>query len=182
MLARMLRYLIDPSAIPLLIPPATDHDLFTLALHNHVLAFDHADSLPRSIMASLARLTTGAGFSICGRNVFDAPEPFPVGRPIIITVPSTQRVTLDNAIRIELAAIDPARMCTETRLAQKHLAAAPAILGTLCAAVTAALSNTAVPLPRQFPDSPTSISGPPPQPPSSDSPPHRSTAPWPRTP
>src|SRR5205807_9420678 len=44
MLARMLRYLIDPSAIPLLGLPANDRDLFSVALHNHVLAFDHAGS------------------------------------------------------------------------------------------------------------------------------------------
>jgi len=126
MLARMLRYLIDPSAIPFLIPPATEHDLFTLALHNHILAFDRAGSLRRPILDSLARVAAGAG----------------LGRPIIVTVPSNQRAAIDNAIRIDLAPIDPAKACTEANLAQKYLVAAPAILGTLCAAVTAALSNT----------------------------------------
>jgi hypothetical protein len=142
MLARMLRHLVDPSAIPLQIPPGNEHDLFTMALHNHILAFDEAGSLPRSIMDSLARVATGAGLGICGPNIFDAPEPFPLGRPIIMTMPSDRRVAINNSIRIELTAMDPAKVLTETKLAQKHIAATPAILGTLCTAVTAALSNT----------------------------------------
>ena len=142
MLARMLRHLIDPNAIPLLIPPSSDRDLFNMALHNHVLAFDEAGSLPRSIMDSLSRLATGAGFGVCARNIFDAPEPFPMGRPIIFTVPANHRATINNAIRVELTAIEPENVRTETNLAQRHVEAAPAILGALCAAVAAALSNT----------------------------------------
>jgi hypothetical protein len=143
MLARMLRHLVDPSSTSLLMPPLTERDLFTLALHHHILAFDHARALPARIIDSLARISTGAGLGLCRRNIFDAPEPLPLGRPILMTVPADRRIAIGNALRIELAPIDAPRVSTETCLAQKLQAAAPAILGTLCAAVTAALSNTA---------------------------------------
>jgi hypothetical protein len=142
MLARMLRHLIDPSATPLLEPPTTEPRLFTMALHNHVLAFDDVDGLPRAIARAIARLAGGTGLAICGRNMFDEPQPLPLARPIITTTTAGLPACFStNQIRVQLNAIDSENVQTETAHAQKHRAAAPAILGTLCAAVTAALSN-----------------------------------------
>lgn len=145
-LARILRHLIDPNGMSVLTPPANDRELFHLGLHNYILPFDHVSSLPRSVSDSLARLAGGAGMGICGNNVLDAPEPLPLSRPIIVTASSGRGSSLlnafsNNCIHVELAAIKPENMRTESELAQMHHAAVPAILGTLCAGITAALCN-----------------------------------------
>ena len=142
-LATTLRSLIDPSTAPLLAPPATEHDLLTLALHNHVLAFDHVSFLPRRIGESVARLATGTGIGICGRNIFDAPQPLPLARPVIVTAPTDRRAFTQNAIHVELEAIESAGILTEKNFAKQLQAAGPGILGTLCAAVASALANIA---------------------------------------
>ena len=49
----------------------------------------------------------------------------------------------ENAIRVELDSIAPASLRTESAIAKQLQLAAPSILGTLGAAVTAALANTA---------------------------------------
>ncbi len=142
-LARSLRALLDPSAAPLLSPPATEHDLFALALHNRVLAFDQVTSLPRPIADSLARVSSGAGLGICKRNMFDHPQPLFLERPIVIAATTPHPSFTRNAIHIPLEALTPARMRTESSLANALEAAAPAILGGLCAAVSCALANLA---------------------------------------
>jgi putative DNA primase/helicase len=41
LLARILRSIVDPSNPSLLTPPTSERDLFNMALHNHILAFDN---------------------------------------------------------------------------------------------------------------------------------------------
>jgi energy-coupling factor transporter ATP-binding protein EcfA2 len=142
-IARTLRNLIDPSATPLLIPPGSQHDLLTLALHNHVLAFDNVSSLPRRIGDSLASVATGGGLGICGQNIFDEPQPLALARPVIVTTPDDYRAFTENAIRVELDSIAPANLRTESAIERQLQLAAPSILGTLCAAVASALANAA---------------------------------------
>ena len=142
-IARTLRNLVDPSVTPLLMPPQSEHELLALALHNHVLAFDNISSLSRRIGDSLARVATGGGLGICGNTIFDAPQPLALARPVIVTVPDDHRAFTQNAIRVELDSISPVNLRTENSIAKQLQLAAPHILGTLCAAVTSALANSA---------------------------------------
>jgi hypothetical protein len=105
-----------------------------LALHNRVLAFDHITHMPRRINDPLARISTGIGYAICSRNIFDEPEYHHLGRPIILTASAPHRAFTSNSIHIRLDALKPAYNLTN---------AAPQILGSLCAAVSTALSNLA---------------------------------------
>ncbi len=137
-LARILRTLIDPSAIPLLSPPGTERDLFTLALHTRVLAFDNINFLSRTMTDALARIATGTGVAIVSRNEFDDPQPLALERPIIITAKTPPAFTNLN---IHLDARSPATLRTENVLAEQVEAAAPAILGSLCAAISQSLAT-----------------------------------------
>ncbi len=139
-LARILQSLIDPSAIPLLSPPASQRDLFTLALHTRVLAFDNLNFLVRTMAESLTRIAAGTGIAIMSRNEFDDPLPLALERPIIITAKKAPTLG-SNAIELHLGARKPGTLRTENVLAEQIEAAAPAILGSLCAAISQSLST-----------------------------------------
>jgi hypothetical protein len=139
-LARILRTLIDPSAIPLLSPPAAERDLFTLALHTRVLAFDNVNFLSRTMTDALARIAAGTGIAIVSHNEFDDPQPLALERPIIITG-RRPPAFIDSTLNINLDARKPATLRTENVLAEQIEAAAPAILGSLCAAISESLST-----------------------------------------
>ena len=147
MLLHMLRFLIDPCIVPVQEPPATDRILFSQALHNHVVAYDEAQPLSQSVIDSLMRLASGTGIGVEG----DSCEPLSLGRPVLMTAPSLGEAWMENAICIELPARKEERAYSQTTLAQKYREIAPAILGTLCDAVTSALSSAAVTLPPPIP-------------------------------
>lgn len=143
-LALMLRYLIDPSGMAFSVPPANERYLFNLELHNHVLSFDNAAGLPPPMVESIARVATGASFSVFRRDISDVSEQLPLARPMILTSNTTDPLTSfsDVAMRIDLAGRKAEDVLTQASLAEQYQDAAPQILGTLCAAATAALSNT----------------------------------------
>ena len=140
-LAYILRTLIDPSPTPLLSAPSKDRELFALALHNRVLAFDRVNSMPLAVLDCIARLAKGTGIGICSRNIFDRPDTLTVERPIILTASAPDRRFTSNAIHIALPAMKLENMRLQRSLAQRFEAAAPLILGTLCNAVSSALAN-----------------------------------------
>jgi hypothetical protein len=164
MTARILRSLIDPAAAPLNTLPRTEHELFVLAFHNRILAFDHVPSLTNHLSVAFARLATGTAFSLQSQNPLDAPLPLAVARPVILTVPSTETAaahwsrnhTLSSlAITAQFDAIQPARRRSHHDIADDYAVASPKILAALCTAVSTALGNvaeTTVPSPSRFVD------------------------------
>lgn len=141
--ARILRSFIDPSATPLLSPPASPRALFSIALHNRVLAFDHVNALPRNIADSIARLAMGAGIAVCGRSIIDAPESFALERPVIMTARRKPRSLTAMAIDVGLETLGLENERTSAAVAQAVELAAPSILGALCDAASQALGNLA---------------------------------------
>ncbi len=144
MLARILRSLIDPSATPLLSPPRNERDLFTLALHNRILAFDNVNFVRPTMADALARIATGTGVAIMSRNIFDEPQSLALERPIVITAKAPPPFR-SNTLNIHLEARHQASIRTERAIAEQIEAAAPAILGSLCIAISETLSGIATP-------------------------------------
>jgi energy-coupling factor transporter ATP-binding protein EcfA2 len=142
-LARAIRSLVDPSTTPLLPPPKTERDLFNMALHNRVLAFDNLTGIARHLKDAIARLATGTGLAICGRNMFDEPHMLPLARPIVVTAPRTHSDFTTNAMHIHLDVLAPTAARPEIFSERSLEAATPAILGSLCAAVKLALAKLA---------------------------------------
>ena len=60
--SRLLRALIDPSAIPLRAQPQSERDLIVAARNNWLLAYDNLSRLSGSLSDALCRLATGGGF------------------------------------------------------------------------------------------------------------------------
>jgi hypothetical protein len=146
MLARMLRTLIDPASSSVCRHPRSPRDLLRLAWNNYVLVFDHVTRFPGDIADSLCRLSSGAGFAF---------DEFPDGsdalvslqRPILVTAPSAAsghfHQLRNRAIVVDLPAIAPQARRTEADLLDEFFHSHPAILGRLCTALSAAISNTA---------------------------------------
>jgi hypothetical protein len=142
--ARMLRALIDPSTAPLRHLPSSYAELFSMACHNWVLAFDHVAEIPAPVSDALCRLSTGGDFSL--KESYDRREPFPVElqRPVVMTVSTTWTARPDLAQRAlftSLPPISPERRRTEADLWRDFESARPRLLGILCAAVSTALGR-----------------------------------------
>jgi hypothetical protein len=99
--------------------------------------------MPRRLNDPLARLATGTGLAICSRNIFDEPQLLPLARPIIVTAPDAHRAFTTNAFHVRLDAMKFPAARTEQTFVRNLQDSAPAILGSLCAAVSAALLNIA---------------------------------------
>src|SRR5439155_10429976 len=123
------------STTPLLPLPKTERDLFNTAMHNRILAFDNLTGIARHLKDAIARLATGTGLAICGRNMFDEPHMLPLARPILLTAPRTHRDFTTNAMHVHLDALAPTAARTELISEQSLAAAVPEIFGSLCAAV-----------------------------------------------
>ena len=136
-LARKLRTLIDPATSTFSPLPRTERDLMRHAWNNYVVAFDHVNRLPAKVASALCRLSSGALFD------FDS-TPIRLQRPIILTVPDDDHVLrhiANHAITIDLPPIEPAQRRTERDLLQEFEAQRPALLGSLCTAVSLAMDN-----------------------------------------
>ena len=136
-LARKVRNLIDPAPCAFSPLPRTERDLMRHAWNNYVVAFDHVTRLPAKVATALCRLSSGALFD------FDS-IPIRLQRPIILTVPDDDHVLrhiANHAITINLPPIKPAQRRTERDLLQEFEAQRPALLGSLCTAVSRAMGN-----------------------------------------
>jgi len=139
-LARTLRNIIDPAAA--LSPiPRTVRQLHAHALRHYVLVFDHINSLPKEISASVSRLTAGTAIATPARSIVDDPKPIPIARPVIITAPDLHGSFPANSIHIRLDAIAPENLRDEASIQQQAAESAPALLGALCSALSAKLAQ-----------------------------------------
>ncbi|HYW48294.1 MAG TPA: hypothetical protein VE959_35850, partial [Bryobacteraceae bacterium] len=136
--ARMLRSLIDPSAVPFLPLPASETRLHELAFDHYILAFDHLSTMPRRLSDMLARLSSGA-------SCFWHDTPRHLQRPILLTVPGHAAWTPspDLASRILVAhfsELPQDRRLPESAMQEKFRAAHAPVLAALCDAVSQALT------------------------------------------
>jgi hypothetical protein len=141
--ARVLRSLVDPSASPLTSVPLTVSDLLAVARQNWVLAFDHISTLAPRIPDALCRLSTGFGSALRETPRFE-PEPLLqyYRRPVIFTATShlsPPPELSERALIVRLPSIPPAKRRPESELLDVLGQSLPAILGSLCSAVSTAL-------------------------------------------
>jgi len=143
--ARILRSLLDPSFAPLSPIPATVRDLYNLARHNWILAFDHVSTLSPPLTDALCRLSSGLGAAV---HETSRPTHQPLvqyyKRPAILTV--TERWSCspglaERAFTVTFPPLAPACRSTEMALLSAFDQAWPGILGALCDAVSTALAR-----------------------------------------
>jgi hypothetical protein len=142
--AKILQYLIDPSAVPLRTAPRDERDLLIAARHAHVLVFDNLSGLQPWLSDALCRLATGGGFAT--RELYsDAEETIlHAQRPVIlngIDDLATRQDLIDRAIVLTLPTIPETARRQERELWEHVTATRPAILEALLTASQTALAN-----------------------------------------
>ncbi|WP_296591848.1 DUF6371 domain-containing protein [Roseibium sp.] len=140
-MARMLRTLVDPSAVPALALPKDERDLFVQAMSGHALSFDNVSKVDAWFSDAVCRLSTGSGFLT--RKLHSDSEPFwfQGSRPVLLNgIPSlTDRADLaERALTVRLLRIDETTRLSEDEFWQEWDKALPGVLGALLDAVSAA--------------------------------------------
>lgn len=141
-MARLLRSIVDPSAVSALALPRDERDLFTMAMSGHVLSFDNVSKIDAWFSDAVCRLATGAGFLTRKLHSDSDPFWFHGSRPCILNgIPSlTDRADLaERALTVRLLRIDETTRQSEDDWWQEWEAAQPRILGALLDAVAAAV-------------------------------------------
>jgi hypothetical protein len=142
--ARVLRTLVDPSAMPLRSPPRNIHDLMIAASNSWAIVLDNVSELSDWLSDSLCRLSTGGGLAT--RQLYSDTD------EIILAATRPQLLTgidevihrgdlLDRSILLDLPRIAPGKRQPEQAFWAQFAAAQPVILGGLFDAVSAALAN-----------------------------------------
>src|SRR4029077_3072835 len=136
--AEILRSLIDPRQPALRRVPTRANRLRSLALENHVLAFDDIIALAPHIAETLAAISTGDCIDLDDR-LGPAAEPaqIEIQRPIILVLSPHARSPLpgglaDRAISIELPEIRPTQRRTASAIGEAFQRLHPLLLGQLC--------------------------------------------------
>ncbi|WP_298963886.1 ATP-binding protein [uncultured Roseibium sp.] len=141
-MARMLRTLADPSAVPALALPKDERDLFVQAMSGHTLSFDNVSKVDAWFSDAVCRLSTGSGFLT--RKLHSDSEPFwfQGSRPVLLNgIPSlTDRADLaERALTVRLLRIDETTRQSEDDFWQEWTKVLPGILGSLLDAVSSAV-------------------------------------------
>ena len=151
-LSKMLRALLDPSAVPLKALPKTENDLAIIARNSAVVCLDNLSGLDASMSDALCRLTTGGGIS--ARQLYtDFDEAaFSACAPGIlngIDDIATRPDLIERGIMSELPVIVTRR--TEQDIWANFEVARPRLLGALYSALSAALANETKSCPEHLP-------------------------------
>ena len=82
--SRVIRALVDPSSVPLRIPPREPKDLLVSAMNTHVVTLDNLSGLSPEISDCLCRLSTGGGHDV--RQLYSDTDQIliDIQKPIII--------------------------------------------------------------------------------------------------
>jgi hypothetical protein len=142
----MLKFLLDPAAVPFLPLSVNPNTLLRQANQAWIQAFDHVTALPKQISAALCRLSTGAGFNLPVRGSLIT---ISVGRPILMTVPTDVTGAawnptsdlLHHMLTVTLPPLTEQTNRPETEIVEKFLHARPKILGALAQAVSVAMGR-----------------------------------------
>ena len=133
-LCRLLRSLVDPSAMPLRAPPRDDRDVFIATRRAHVLTFDNVSGLPPWLSDALCRLATGGGYATRTLYTDDDETILDATRPIILNGIGdlvTRADLADRAIHLTLEPIPATRRRLESALLTDFEAWRPRILSAL---------------------------------------------------
>lgn len=143
-LARILRYIIDPSTAPLRSQPRDERDLVIAANNSWIVALDNLSSLSIWVSDALCRLATGGGFSTRELYSNDDELLIDVQRPVLINGIddlATRGDLVDRSIQLVLSAIEGEDRITESALWAMIEAARPGILTGLLDAVCGVLRH-----------------------------------------
>ena len=138
-LARVVKALIDANTAPVRSAPRDERDLMVAAQNSWLLCFDNLSGIPPALSDSLARLSTGAGFST--RELYSDFEEtiFAASRPLLLTAIDDvvgRSDLLDRAVTLNLKQIERGERQTERELWRDLDAVLPGVLGALLTAVS----------------------------------------------
>lgn len=142
--ARLLRNLIDPSAVPSQSLSRSERDLIIAAIKSWVLNFDNLSYLKPEMADALCRLSTGGGFRTRALYTDDNERLFNSVRPIIIngiTDLATRHDLADRSLVVQLSTIPKDKRIAEKELMMNWNFDKDKIFGALCQALSVALLN-----------------------------------------
>ncbi len=154
LLARMVRSLVDPKAVPLQTMPTDPRNLAVIAARHAVLVFDNVSIIGDELSDALCRLMSGSGFEHRKLYTDDDVATFASTRPVLITgIPGVakQADLVDRTISVVLPEIGQAERRTEAEVLADFEAIRPGILGVLLDAVSCALRNLPTTVLREAP-------------------------------
>jgi hypothetical protein len=133
-MAKVVRFLVDPNAIPLRSLPRNEHELMISATHAHCLAFDNLSSLSPVMSDAFCRIATEGGFSVRSHYENEEETLFKAMKPIVlngIEDLATRSDLLSRAVILHLPSIEDGGRMEEREFWSKLEAARPRILGAL---------------------------------------------------
>ena len=140
--ARLLRSIVDPSAVASLSLPKDERVLFTMAMSGHILSFDNVSKVDPWFSDAVCRLATGAGYLTRKLQTDGDPFWFHGSRPCMLNgIPGlTDRADLaERALSVRLLRIDETNRQSEDDFWAAWEMARPRILGALLDAMAAAV-------------------------------------------
>ncbi len=140
--ARMIRSLLDPSAIESVSLRRDEKELAQVLDHHAAPLFDNLSGIGASQADLLCQAVTGGGFSKRGLFTDDEDRLFSFKRAMIltgITVPTTAPDLLERSLLIELERVVPEKRREESDLWQSFEAIRPRLLGGLLDALAGAM-------------------------------------------
>jgi hypothetical protein len=144
-LSRLLKTVVDPSAIPVRCAPKDERDLLIAAQGARVLALDNLSHLDEQLSDALCRLATGTGLGT--RTLYtDRDETiFRAAKPVIInsiTDVITRSDLLDRSIVVSVPPLEPKNRRPEAEYWADFTKVHSWILGCFCDAASMALCET----------------------------------------
>jgi hypothetical protein len=142
--ARMLRFLCDPSLVPLRAPTRDERDFLVGAVGNWCVCIDNVSDLQPWMSDALCRLSTGGGFA--ARTLYtDCDETaIQIQRPVIlngIDVGAVRGDLVSRVIAVPLSPIPEDRRPPEKELWAQFKEAAPLVFGVLLTALSQAVRD-----------------------------------------
>lgn len=142
--AKILKYLIDPSSALIRTIPRNEQDLMIAARYEHVLAFDNLSGMQPWFSDALCRLATGGAFAT--RELYSNADEIilQAQRPVIlngIDDLATRHDLIDRAIVLTLSPSPESARRQEQEIWKEVTAIRPSILGALLSAMQSAMAH-----------------------------------------
>jgi hypothetical protein len=144
---RLLKTLVDPTAVSVTAIPTRYEDFVRIANHHALIVFDNISSIKPIISDALARVSTGDSFSKRALYTDDDDVVYQLQRPVMlngINQVISQSDLLDRSILLEMKRIEPSKRKTERDFWREFEVQKPFILGAIFDTVSKAI--------KKFPD------------------------------
>ncbi|WP_132251539.1 hypothetical protein [Methylobacterium segetis] len=145
-LTRLLRSIVDPHAASILSPPKEDRDLFVLAQHTHVVAFDNLSKVEGWMSDCLCMLATGGQmasrsmYTDANLTILDATRPVILnGIPALAERPDLA----DRSVTVRLRPVPAGERRTSADIKRDWEAVLPRVLGAFLEAMSTGLRRMA---------------------------------------